>query len=371
MSLSEISDKDAVTSAINEFDSVGRDAFLAKYGFRKARSYFLRHDNKFYDSKAIAGAAHGYQFGTPLTNEEFSGGESTVRPQLEKLGFVVVVMGNQPLLIPVDELQPGDTLNNDGLGKTFNVGNMGGMRRSLSEGHLVIISDPTKMLYDDRWEGSILHYTGMGKVGDQTLSSQNKTLAESKTNGVRVHLFEVYTPKEYVYAGKVELAGGPYQEQQIDDKGNDRKVWMFPLRLKGGGVAPVPWSEQIIEVSKARQRRLKNLSLSDLRKRAQSRKSPLGRRIVQSEKIARDENVVRYVKVAADGHCDLCREAAPFKDKDGEPFLECHHVEHLAKGGKDTISNAVALCPNCHRKMHALGRAGDCEKLLKRIEKRE
>jgi hypothetical protein len=40
-----------------EFDSLGREEFLAKYGFGEARSYFLVRDGKAYDSKAVVGAA--------------------------------------------------------------------------------------------------------------------------------------------------------------------------------------------------------------------------------------------------------------------------------------------------------------------------
>jgi 5-methylcytosine-specific restriction protein A len=29
-----------------------------------------------------------------------------------------------------------------------------------------------------------------------------------------------------------------------------------------------------------------------------------------------------------------------------------HHRVRLADGGDDTTDNAVALCPNCHRKAH-------------------
>ena len=63
--------------------------------------------------------------------------------------------------------------------------------RELKEELCIIISDHTKSLYDDKWYGDTLHYTGMGKTGDQTLTSQNRTLAESDHNGVEVHLFEV------------------------------------------------------------------------------------------------------------------------------------------------------------------------------------
>ena len=31
------------------------------------------------------------------------------------------------------------------------------------------------------------------------------------------------------------------------------------------------------------------------------------------------------------------------------PFLDVHHPKHLARKGSDRVSNAVALCPNCHQ----------------------
>lgn len=127
----------------------------------------------------------------------------------------------------------GAVVSNAVMTEAFKVGNMGGMRRSKTTGTLVLISDNTKGLYSDKWNKGILHYTGMGKIGDQSLDkAQNKTLAESKENGVEVHLFEVNEPGKYTYTGVVELAGKPYQETQPDDNGNPRKVWMFPLQKK-------------------------------------------------------------------------------------------------------------------------------------------
>lgn len=124
----------------------------------------------------------------------------------------------------------GEVITNGQLSDIFKVGNMGGMRRSKSTGTLVLISDNTKGLYHDQWHDGRLLYTGMGKVGDQVLEgNQNKTLAESNTNGVKVYLFEVNTPGQYTFTGRVQLAAKPYQEIQPDDNGNDRKVWIFPL----------------------------------------------------------------------------------------------------------------------------------------------
>jgi 5-methylcytosine-specific restriction enzyme A len=68
--------------------------------------------------------------------------------------------------------------------------------------------------------------------------------------------------------------------------------------------------------------------------------------------IVRNPHVKAWVLAAAHGACEGCDAPAPFQDTDGFPFLEVHHVLPLARGGSDRVSNAVALCPNCHRRCH-------------------
>ncbi|RON23930.1 HNH endonuclease signature motif containing protein [Pseudomonas lini] len=65
----------------------------------------------------------------------------------------------------------------------------------------------------------------------------------------------------------------------------------------------------------------------------------------------RDPEVRAWVRNEANGLCEGCGEAAPFQ-KHGLPYLEVHHVKHLAQRGSDRITNAVALCPNCHQRCH-------------------
>jgi MoxR-like ATPase len=92
MPLSDLTSQQAVERALAEFDELGREAFLAKYGFGRARRYFIRSNGRYYDSKAIVGAAMGYQDQQhgPMCHEEFSGGEHTTKAKLEELGFEVV-----------------------------------------------------------------------------------------------------------------------------------------------------------------------------------------------------------------------------------------------------------------------------------------
>ena len=67
----------------------------------------------------------------------------------------------------------------------------------------------------------------------------------------------------------------------------------------------------------------------------------------------RNPYIIIEVLERANGFCELCEMEAPFlRKKDDTPFLEVHHIQPLAEGGKDTVRNTVALCPNCHREAH-------------------
>ncbi|MDP4512029.1 HNH endonuclease [Nonomuraea turcica] len=95
-----------------EYDRMGRDAFLETYGYGPARGYFLVHEGRRYDSKAIAGVAHRGVTGRPLLPEEFSGGRETVARQLIRLGFEVSAPGLElgehtieTLLLKIDSLR--------------------------------------------------------------------------------------------------------------------------------------------------------------------------------------------------------------------------------------------------------------------------
>ena len=66
----------------------------------------------------------------------------------------------------------------------------------------------------------------------------------------------------------------------------------------------------------------------------------------------RSPYVVAEVLSRANGKCQNCKSDAPFLKVDGTPFLEVHHIEWLSNGGEDSVKNAIALCPNCHRQAH-------------------
>jgi 5-methylcytosine-specific restriction protein A len=265
----------------------------------------------------------------------------------------------------IESIIHGKSYSNDYISKTFKCGNMGGMRRSHATNTLVIFSDHSKM-YDDKWYDDVLHYTGMGKKGDQDVEfAQNKTLKESKTNGIRVYLFETFVEGNHIFMGQVELVGEPYQEMQYDEEGKLRNVWMFPLRLVGNAHIV---SEQIIkENEEKKQEEAEDMSTSELENRAKKAKKA-GKRTTLTQTFSRDPYVAEYAKRKANGICDLCNQPAPFKDRKGKPYLEAHHLVWLSNNGPDSIDNVSALCPNCHRKMHSLALIEDVEKLKSKAQ---
>ena len=93
MALGDLTSAEAVRAAIAEFDELGREAFLAKYGFGHSLRYFVEEGGKRYDSKAIAGVAYGYEHPDrpPRSRTTCSQAASPCRPSSKQLGFTVVV----------------------------------------------------------------------------------------------------------------------------------------------------------------------------------------------------------------------------------------------------------------------------------------
>jgi len=94
------------------------------------------------------------------------------------------------------------------------------------------------------------------------------------------------------------------------------------------------------------------------------------RKKIIAEVFERSTKVVKVAKARANGICQLCGNQAPFIDKNGTPYLEGHHVIWMSRDGKDSIDNVVALCPNCHAKMHILDNPIDVEFLINVLKMR-
>ena len=268
-------------------------------------------------------------------------------------------------------IKSGDVIDNDTLCAIFQCSPQGGMRRAHKTNSLILVSDHTKSAYEDKWIGKTFHYTGMGLLGEQSLSFlQNKTLVESKESGINLYLFEVFEEGHYVYIGEVELTDIPYRSKQRDSEKNIRDVYIFPLRLKGNKHPPLLKKELLQTKDEIIRKKSQKLPLDELEFLAKYSIKEGGKREVLTDVYERDQIVSEYTKRKANGICQLCNQPAPFNNRDGDPFLEIHHIIPLAEGGPDIIENVTALCPNCHRKMHALKLPADVAVLKKKSSPR-
>lgn len=286
---------------------------------------------------------------------------------IEAFDLPVVLEWLEEQRAEINTLNIGSIYDNQTVRKIFACAPQGGMRRSKLTNTLVLFSDHTTGIYDDKSSidtdgNEILLYTGMGQDGDQDINyMQNKTLKNSNQSSVRVYLFEAFRPKEHIYRGEVKLVADPYESEQYN-----RKVWIFPVGFIDEKI--VVTEELTEERNRNQEKEAKKLSDKDLYERAKKVET-VGKRRVVTQAYARNTHITAHVKRRAAGYCDLCSEPAPFLDRNGQPFLECHHVEWLSRGGEDSIDNAVALDPSCHRKMHELDRKEDVEHLKSKIQK--
>jgi 5-methylcytosine-specific restriction protein A len=177
------------------------------------------------------------------------------------------------------------------------------------------------------------------KVRNQTLSTtlKNRSSAsfEFRMRNITAVMEELgLTPlKGYIYAPNV---------------GRYRAYIKELLRVRLGlndEIVPTADKEQLDQ-------QVRYLRKSGPIKRPEGNQTP--RKVEQADREAfvRDPWVKAWVLQQAAGKCERCDSPAPFLTKDGQPFLEVHHVVPLTQYGPDKVENAVAICPNCHRECH-------------------
>lgn len=267
----------------------------------------------------------------------------------------------------------GDILTESDVHSIFECQTQLGIRLSRKNNAIVIVSDATSNnVYADVWDGDILYYTGTnaGSVnGNQTLSgpgNNNGALKAvwEKPDATTIFLFIKYAANQCTYKGVVKLAKEPYQEARKSNP--SQQVWKFPLQLVNVGVEKLHRDYAIVEGRSCfkSEEELKQTIAKKVKN--PNRVKPI-KRTASANVYDRDPEISAYIKARACGKCDLCGSNAPFTDENGQPYFESHHITWLSRGGSDIPENMVALCPNCHRKVHVLDSESDRKQLESRI----
>ncbi len=188
-------------------------------------------------------------------------------------------------------------------------------------------------------------YTGEGREGDMTMDGGNKAIRDHRTSDIGLHLFEGEPfPWIITYRGEYE-----YDDHQWkilpDENGEQRDAIRFLLKPVGGTEIKIKGN-------------LDTLSDEQLYRNAKRGAPNPGETTSNNagpssgQSYTRSEVVKQFALKMADGTCQGCSEEAPFLDSAGEPYLEVHHLHSRADGGPDDPNNVLAICPNCHRRVH-------------------
>ncbi|MFJ2467534.1 HNH endonuclease [Pseudomonas sp. NPDC087615] len=338
--------KERIGSAMLEFDHKFRSRpEWRDWENNQAHRYAIDAGGELYPVKKIISLATGISVG------EFSGGHPA-NSYLKKRGFTIVELprGEGELVL---QFTPGAVYDR----KTEINGAFGGSRQSgiaASAIYPVIFlftgDSGEQYGYADRWDDGAYLYTGEGQRGAMTLTRGNRAIAEHAVDGRALHLFKsLGKGKGCAYVGEFSCAD-MFTRTQPDVTGQDRAAIVFrlvPVGISGGTIEVGDEDEDKADLPESlAAARLVALAACKLASDGVGQSAP--RKIYQ-----RSRKVSFYVLMRAQGICESCEMPAPFLKKDGNPYLEPHHVNRLSDGGLDHPRYVAAVCPSCHREIHS------------------
>ncbi|MFI5532470.1 HNH endonuclease [Kitasatospora sp. NPDC051853] len=306
--------RESVLSAIDEYDRLGRDAFLSAYGFGKARDYVLVHEGRQYDSKAIAGAAHRYQHGTALKPTDFSGGTTAAVPWLERLGFTI------------RSTRSPDWTRDEIILACALIADNGWQGRRPTDPRVVELSDLLQLLPVHPASARGATFRNANSVARKTfdIATRHPDYEGRPTNGGSLDALVLQdfldSPLEMAAAAALiragilsgELTDRPTAETEVDEDLDDIEAPEGRILLK------------------------KHLH----RERSRS---------LRKKKI--DSVLHRGLRLACEA-CGFDFELA--YGARGAGYIECHHVVPLHQSGavRTKLTDLALICANCHRMIH-------------------
>lgn len=252
--------------------------------------------------------------------------------------------------ITIKDIMIGEFISTGLLMNVFGVTYRGSLRRNIGKNLVVVIVD-RKQNHNYMDEHGVVHYKATGNSFNYRTC---KVVRDSLKNNTELYLFETWGNNRYYYFGQVVLDSKPEVDKNGDSFFKLRRIDINQKTIIDSDSYGAPTNKEVWSLAYV-EKTSSNHAIS---------LKPIG--VVKGRKAARDPNVSYHAKRRADGKCDLC-EKTPFKTRKGIPYLECHHMIFLSEGGPDRVYNVVALCPNCHRKMHYLADKGDVDTLISKI----
>lgn len=304
-----------ILKTLDEYDELGREVFLRKYGYRKAHTYILVYEGKEYDSKAIAGVAHKYRYGEPLTPQDLSGGVGHAVDWLIREGFTVEAVHG----------------------------------REWTRDELILICDQVAR---NEWKDLAMKDPRIAELCD-LLSLLAPSPEQRPDTGSRLTDEVSRTTSDIAKhrSGRQSSAGRHRLMLDVLDDFLSRPTEMARaaqlLRdgLRNGFLHPAPPGDDENDNSE------EEFSAPEGRTLYRRHRTRERSRALRSRKIA---TVLRSGGTLACEVCDF--DFGAVYGERGEGYIECHHVVPLHEAGEGTtrLSDLALICSNCHCMIHRI-----------------
>ncbi|WP_329165654.1 HNH endonuclease [Streptomyces sp. NBC_01267] len=303
--------RDGVLQALTEYDDLGQDEFLSKYGYKPATGYLLLHDERTYDSKAIAGVAHKFDQGRALRPDELIGGRSHAARWLARLGFTIRSSRSpdwtrDEIILACDLAMANDW-----------------KRLEFDDPRVVELSAllQTMPIHPEELRNELFRNpNGVArKTVDITCRHPSYTGKPTNGNALDVEVMNDFLARPAEMAKVARhirqgLVAGEFQElaPEVEEEGDDYSAPEGKLLLR--------------------------------RHRSRERNKALRKRKIDA--------AVRQGRPLACEACGFDFEQV-YGDR-GSGYIECHHVVplHEAGEGRTKLSDLALICANCHRMIH-------------------
>ena len=350
----------AVLAAIAEYDRLGQDEFLDKYGFDRARSYLLIHNGKAYDSKAIVGVAHGFlPEERALTARDFSGGEATVGRLLRGLGFTVQI-GDMTVDRLFRLLTRLNVYRSGGLPALYQpITLLWAFARAGSGAPRLVSWEETQRQiaalikhYGRPGEGDRVYYpvAALYGAGLWELDTGAGTVPNAHGSSIPQRWFDEHRPRSGLVTPVYELVRDSAEGQSAAVRALTETYFVDanPAALLDGlglaGLRTGSPAEAAFSARAAEYRRLCDRVDMFWAGRDSTRASRM------SADPVRSADARQAVLLHSEGRCENPGCTGDIHDltDGGDPILEIDHIHDLALGGPDEPAQMIALCPNCH-----------------------
>ncbi|MEC3885510.1 NUDIX domain-containing protein [Halobacillus sp. HZG1] len=202
--------------------------------------------------------------------------------------------------------------------------------------------------YPNEWlepNNLLKYYMYSAKNKFNTDYKYNRAILNSNITNTPIYVFQ----KE----GTRLFLKGIFRYEKNEHNPDDGSRWFILQKVNTLSTEKIMTDEEYDQELQKQVNQSKRNTKKDRKLRLANAKRVPGKLAVTSTQFNRNPDVIAEVLERADGVCEKCLKPAPFlRANDFTPYLEVHHLKPLAEGGEDTVSNAVALCPNCHREYH-------------------